>query len=369
MRKCLMLAGFCLLGAASADAQSQSQTSLGGELHADAILRQEWTRDIFVAPDDSVDQSRRLVNFRPRFEVTARSFSFGLGADLNLGSDHNFDEDAAPPTLLRDNYNSRNFRLDLAYASLNPSQNIKLEAGRFVMPVPLTEMTWDKDLRPQGAALSIRALDAGGNTKFGLTVLGAKGSHVFDDNDVDMLVASATLGVQSGAQSRFELSGSYIRFSNASSLPVFLLRQNSRAPDGPGLATRYHVVDIVGRLQSSGSLHAQLTADYCINLEADEERKKGLWLAAAIGSVQTSPLRAEYTFAQVDRDATLAAYAGDDFFWQTGWEGHRIDVGTRIAAKASLHGVAQKIRFKDSFVAVEQDRWVKRFRVELRYNY
>jgi hypothetical protein len=37
----------------------------------------------------------------------------------------------------------------------------------------------------------------------------------------------------------------------------------------------------------------------------------GIWLAAALGSLKTSRLRAEYTFATVDKDATQGAYATD----------------------------------------------------------
>jgi hypothetical protein len=71
----------------------------------------------------------------------------------------------------------------------------------------------------------------------------------------------------------------------------------------------------------------------------------------------------------VDKDATLAAYATDDFFWSTGWEGHRGDLGFRVGEHAALHGVAQAQRFKDSPRGAERDHWVKRYRLELRLSY
>ena len=78
-------------------------------------------------------------------------------------------------------------------------------------------------------------------------------------------------------------------------------------------------------------------------------------------------MRAEYTFANVDKDATLAAYPTDDFFWETGWEGHRVDLGVRLVDRLSLHGVGQLERFKDSPRLEERDHWNKRIRAELRY--
>ena len=69
----------------------------------------------------------------------------------------------------------------------------------------------------------------------------------------------------------------------------------------------------------------------------------------------------------MDRDATLAAFATDDFFWATGWEGHRVDIGRGSGASTSFHAIGQLQRFKDSPRPEERDHWVKRFRLELRY--
>ena len=46
-----------------------------------------------------------------------------------------------------------------------------------------------------------------------------------------------------------------------------------------------------------------------------------------MGATGVSRGQLDYTYAKVDKDATLAAYNTDDFFWGTGWEGHRVDLG------------------------------------------
>jgi hypothetical protein len=106
--------------------------------------------------------------------------------------------------------------------------------------------------------------------------------------------------------------------------------------------------------------------DFCWNTDAERDRQ-GIWAAGTLGTLSGTRVRAEYTFADVDKDATLAAYPTDDFFWQTGWAGHRVDVGVRLVDKLSLHGVGQLERFKDSPRPEERDHWNKRLRAELRY--
>jgi hypothetical protein len=100
-----------------------------------------------------------------------------------------------------------------------------------------------------------------------------------------------------------------------------------------------------------------------------DANNKGLWLAAVLGSTRTARGSLEYTFAQVDAEATLAAFAADDFLWETGWEGHRADIGIRLRENYALHGVLQRQRFKDAPQAVERDRWLDRYRVEIRARY
>jgi hypothetical protein len=79
-----------------------------------------------------------------------------------------------------------------------------------------------------------------------------------------------------------------------------------------------------------------------------------------------SRAQAEYTYAKVDRDAVVAAFNTDDFFWGTGWEGHRADLATKAAKNSSVHAIAQWQRFKDSPDPVIRETWVKRYRIELR---
>jgi hypothetical protein len=333
------------------------------QIKADGLLRQEWTRHQFLG---APDQERWRIQARPRVEIGVKWLLLGVGAEFNHSEDENTALPAGATTLalVRDNYRSRDTRLDLAFASLKPASWLRLEAGRFPMPLGLTEMIWDRDLRPQGAALHL----GGGDARFGVSVVGSRGGHVFDDEETETLVVSAGFTPPAEARTKLEVLASYIAFLDVAALEPAIRRQNSRVAAGGPLALDYRVLDAVVRLRHEGVLPWQAVADVCWNTAADSDRT-GLWLAFVVGSTRVSRTRIEYTFARVDKDATLAAYATDDFFWATGWEGHRGDLGIRVSDNAALHGVAQLQRFKDSAREAERDHWLRRYRVELRISY
>ncbi len=358
---------FLLLLAPSALAQAtnqvyQQQKNQFG-FHVDGLARQEWTQDIFVSPTETTDDERRLFQLRPRIEFGGDRFKIGVGGEFNYGSDENVDP---RPALLRDNYDAREARVDLAFGQLEPVRWLKLEGGRFRMPAEVTEMTWDKDLRPQGGAVTIQDKDESGVARFSATGLWAKGSHVFDDEQVELLLGSAQAHFSGQGESGLLLIGSFFYWKDPQSLEPMIRRQNTRVLGE--ITGDYHVVDLVARLRTASQVPFQLIADYCWNTAIDD-KNKGLWLGAALGSIETSRIRAEYTFAQVDKDATLAAYATDDFFWGTGWRGHRGEISTRASDKSSIAVIALLQQFKDSPRPEERDHWVHRYRIEFRAHY
>ena len=326
----------------------------------DSVLRQEWTQDIFVSATSTRDEDRFLGWVFPGLEANLGKFQLGASGGFYWSSKKNYEP---IPTPQRDNFRSRDARLDRAFAKFEIPW-LRVEGGRFTMPIAFTEMIWDKELKPQGGALRLGINDRGSLKGLGLTALYAKGSHVYED-ETEMFAASADAVFGTGGESTIQLVGSYVEFRNLDTVQPYLRRQNSRrAPGGP-LSLEYKVLDGVLRIRRGGAVPLQLVGDYCVNTAADTNNK-GLWLAAALGSLKTSRVRLDYTYAKVDKDATLAEYATDDFFWGTGWQGHRGDFGFRTTTTSSLHAIAQWQRFKDSPRVAEQDLWVKRYRLELR---
>ena len=289
-----------------------------------------------------------------------------MGGELNHSSDEN---DEAPAggtlTIVRDNYRSRDARVDLAFASFENSW-LHVQGGRFEMPVAFTEMIWDKDLRPQGGALTLGVKDRGLVKSAGITGLWAKGSHVFDDQDATMSVVAGNVVFRTGETSSLELMAAYVDFADFQDIEPVIRRQNTRVLGR--FVYDYDVVDLVARYRIGGSLPLQFVGDYCWNTAVDENHE-GLWLAAVLGSTTSRRFRLEYVYADVDKDATLAAYPADDFFWETGWKGQKGEVAVRVLPHLTAHGIGYWVKFKDSPRPEERDHTWNRFRVELRFNY
>ena len=161
----------------------------------------------------------------------------GVGGDFIYGSDHNDEPPegtTTPPPLLRDNYISRDVRLDLAWLRLSPAKFLSVQGGRFAMPVRFTEMIWDRDLRVQGGAATL-SFGSIGSMQLAFTGIYARGSHIlpqegafkFDARDI-VWVGSATATFSAGAKDRIELIGSYLQFEDLQFVDTRLRRQNTR---------------------------------------------------------------------------------------------------------------------------------------------
>ncbi len=340
----------------------QQQPGKAFRFAGDTLARYEWTRDIPTA-DGLVNEDRYFLQARPRIELRVGPVELGVGGAFNYSEEENdippvgFDE----PLLIRDNFRTRDARLDLAYGKVTAGPVIA-QGGRFFMPIPFTEMIWDRDLRPQGGAVTLQYAPQSSTTRIALHGIYATGSHVFEDESV-MYGGALDLGFGSSQGSGLQLVGSYLEFEDLNDLQLAVRRQNTRLAGR--YVNEYKVVDLVGRITRGGQLPLQLVGNYCWNTAVDTDNK-GLWLAAVLGDLGVSRARAEYVYAKVDRDATVAAFNSDDFFWGTGWEGHKAELSTGTRKNTSIHGIAQWQRFKDSPDPLLREDWVVRYRLEWR---
>jgi hypothetical protein len=330
----------------------------------DALTRYEWTHDLPTGVPEEVDMDRWRFQARPRLEATIGPVEGVVGGDFNYSEDENDASiDGVPRTLIRDNYRSRDARFDLYYGKLNLGP-VSAQGGRFFMPLTLTEMIWDADLRPQGgsATVSVGGTGAASQTRFSATGIYATGSHVYEDQSI-LWGGGGEIRIGTGPSSSLSFAGSYLVFDDLDKLDPAIRRQNTRI-DGL-LAPQYHVVDLNARISSGGQMPMILLADYCWNTER-ETGNRGLWLSATLGAYDVSRAVVQYVYAKIDRDATVAAFNTDDYIWGTGWEGHRVDLSTATTRNSSLHAIAQWQRYKDSPDPVVAEHFVKRWRVEVR---
>ena len=160
-----------------------------------------------------------------------------------------------------------------------------------------------------------------------------------------------------------DFTGTYLQFDKLNLLEPMIRRQNTRV--GGVIIKQYEVVDLILRFRTNAPIPIQVVVNGARNLET-ETLRDGFWVTAVLGSLVDGKIRGEYTYAKVDRDVTVAAYAGDDFFWGTGWLGHKAELAFAQSAKATFHVIGQMQQFKDSANLAERSHWVKRLRLEVR---
>ena len=346
----------------------QTGADKGFKFALESVVRTEWTE---IENVTFQDDHRQMGRVKPRIEAMWSKLTIGVGGDFVYSSDDN-DETGDPPVeppIIRDNYRSKDARLDLAFLKLEPTSWLSMQAGRFPMPIGVTEMTWDRDLRVQGAAVGLQHRGTGAISRVALTGVGLRGGHVFENEDTrlestdtQLLMAGLTTVFGQPGNTQTEIVVAYMTWEHLDDLVPQVRRQNTRVA---GLvADNYDVWDLVLRFKREGQVPWQLVGEASVNTALDDDNK-GYWAALVLGSTDSSRMRLEYTYATVDKDATVAAYGTDDFLWVTGWEGHRVDAGIKTGERTSLHGIAQIQRFKDGPVAV-QKIWENRYRVEIR---
>ena len=353
-------------------AQQQKTAPITGDI----IVRQEWNDGFFTKPDP-VPAHRTRIQIRPRFEVETNLLRMVVGADLNYSSDNNLKpkDVTLPLALIRDNYDSRGVRLDLASFGINLSSAIKLDAGRMLMPFKLTNMIWDADLRIQGASAQwVFHTGKTGEPTARASGIFSRGSHVFADS-VDpkgsslgdgVTIKGGSLDLGYGEGKRVDLSGTYLVFDKLENLERMIRRQNTRVAGA--LTREYEVIDVALRFRTDKPIPMQVVVDGARNRKAPDQRN-GFWAALVLGSLRDNRFRGEYTYAKMDKDVTVAAYAGDDFFWGTGWLGHRAELAFAQSPKSTFHVIAQMQQFKDSPNLAERNNWVKRLRLEARRSF
>jgi hypothetical protein len=196
---------------------------------------------IFGGPSDgSLDRNR--ARMRARFNIFADlSDQFQAGISLASG-------DVNDPTSTNQTmgvfYTRKAFALDQAYVNYEPSwfKPLTLTAGKFRYPWYNTELTWDKDLNPEGAAQTLAfnlenapVLKRIAVVGFELPFAEEAGTGVTNKNIVQSMAYGAQLQTNWSITSHIKFSAytGYYDFQNADTISQALARASARNPQTP----------------------------------------------------------------------------------------------------------------------------------------
>lgn len=292
---------------------------------ADLRLRAEHT-DV---PNRALLQRERASARLQWDGLWGESIEYGAGLRLALGSDAN-----ANNGVNLDNQRSDAVELDRAFVRGRWGEAHAWTLGRDALPMSLSPLLWDQDLRPTGASVdlhwAVRDFD-------GLQIT----AGVFEPGlrvGSEARLAALQLGYRwhDGAPWRMSLLLTLLHFDHLDALPADGLARTNRVSSGR-LLSDYRLRDVqwIGHGEVAGQ-PLQLRLNWVVNQGADDHNEAAR-IALQWGD-RTQPRGWEIGIAQQrqQRDAVLAAVSDDDWWFHSFTRGGMLWVGYGLNERWSL---------------------------------
>ena len=319
----------------------------------DLRLRGDFVRDLPGGRE--VDRARSFLRLGAAV-FPAASLELGGAFEAALGSDHNADNRAN-----NDNETSDALSLDLLYGRWQPLSELAFTAGRLSMPLALTPLTWDDDLRPAGGAIVARwpvgdfdacTLAAGG---FGVRTLA--------DSWTRLAAVQAAFARRDGGPRGADVRLAYLYFDHVDALVADGLARTNATRAGR-FVSDFRLLDLELRWRAQiGSVACVAHGEWVENLGA-ETSSTGVRAGLGLGDLRArGHVEVQYHYHRIEQDAVLAAFNADDWWFHSRLRGHRGIV--RVALGESLIlGVSGSLERRDDLAT-----WTKRLLLDLRIGF
>jgi hypothetical protein len=256
-------------------------------------------------------------NVTPAWEI-AGSVRLAAGTDSNDDNRRN-----------NDNERSNDVGLDQLFVRWRPGENTSASFGKTPLPLELSPMVWDQDLRPAGIALD-QSFALSEFDRLQLVAGYFGGEHLYGD---DSRIGAIVLGWRwhEGAPTRVSALLSYLDFGGLQKLTEEGLARTNTIVNGH-LVNDYRLIDaqLVGHAEL-GRWPFEARLDYVNNLGADDANEGARF--SLVAGDRTQPGRWEFGFAfqRIQRDAVMAAFNSDDWWFHSAvrggmpWVGYGFD--------------------------------------------
>jgi hypothetical protein len=311
-------------------------------------LRHDAVADRPGGPD--FDRQRATLRAGLSWERPSRPLRIEAGLRASIGSDRN--RETWSPF---DNETADTVEVDRLGVRVTSLAGDRLSFGKMRLPVPLTELLWDDDLRPVGIAVDSRLGGAGAE---GLVVSGgAFQRSCLTSEDVRFYVAQ--IGCERGnpATRGHEERVSYLGVGNRGQLLTRgLVRQNALP------ANAIQVFD----LQLAGHAHAgrwRVTArlDGALNTATGSDRRAYRTRLAAGGAGAPGGVEAGWIHQRIERESLAGAFNSDDWWFHGRAQGNALFVQAGLGRALSARIVGFRERRDDVSTAtrrlVTELRW------------
>lgn len=228
-----------------------------------------------------------------------------------------------------------------------------LWGGKFANPFTRSDLVWDGDVSPQGAAATFDAPVGEG------AALRLAGLYFLVDESVagpnsDMIGGQAELALQPAAYWRAKLSAAYYDYTLRSLAGADMgdFRSNLIGPDGRYLSD-FDLIDGIVSLDYLGlgkSWPLQLSGEYVRNLGAATGADTGYSLGLSLGQASRAHgWKFGYSYMVAETDAVLAAFSHDNIDLATNYLLHGVSVDHALTNDIILNVTLYHFRIKDPF--------------------
>jgi hypothetical protein len=275
-----------------------------------------WYGDLTLRRDQVGDLGGRedVDRFRNRLRLGVRggsdAFEWAVAGKAALGSDANKDNRRN-----NDNEKSDALTLDEAFLRWLPGEATAVTVGKTALPLELSPLTWDADLRPVGVSAE-HSFALGELSR--LSVVGGyfAGDHLYGD---DSRIGAAQVGFRwhEGAPTSAWALLAYLDFDDLEELTRESLARSNRRVAGR-LVSDYRLVDLqLGVRHPGGASPLEWRLDVVRNAGADD-LDDGIRGSVVLGT-SAVPRGWEFGFAaqRFQRDAVMAAFNEDDWWFHS----------------------------------------------------
>jgi hypothetical protein len=263
-----------------------------------------------------------LWNFAPKWEWVG-SARVADGSDANRDNRRN-----------NDNERSDSIGLDQLLVRWRPGDSTSVAIGKMPLAIDLSPMLWDQDLRPAGVALD-HSIAVGELNRLQFDAGYLAGQNLYgDESRIGALQVAWRW--HEGAPLRGSALLGYLDFSDLDELArQGLGRTNSVA--GGRFVNDYRLLDLqlVGHYEA-GHWPIELRLDRVRNLGADTARD-GARASLTVGNrLQPHGWEVGYATQRIQRDAVVAAFNSEEWWFHSAMHGQLASIGYGIDATWNL---------------------------------
>ena len=327
----ILLASLAILVAASpfvSKVQGQTDPLHGLKFSGDFRLRYENTNNQQSGATIRDSRSREVVRFRASLSRKINGL-FKFGARLATGSS---DDPNTADVTLGNFVNDLEISLDRVYLEMR-YQNLFLTGGKFANPFLRTDLVWDGDVNPQGAAASYTF---SGSDKITSKIIGMYA--IVDEHaaslvpDSEMWGGQIQFGLKPSSALSFTFAGAYYNYNimSLSNADAGDTRSNFINADGTAYLSDFNLYDAIASVEYRGfseQYPIRFIGDYVKNVGAAGSEDSGFMLDLFVGKAsKKKDLRFRYGYSETKTDAVLAAFSNDNTTIATNYKQHTVTI-------------------------------------------